>query len=135
MNWKQAFSTAIGRKLLMGATGLFLIVFLVIHCYVNAQIFWNDGGIKFNEAAEFMGNNPVIRIAEIGLFVFLLWHIILGLQLWFANMGRRKIIYPDQYCFTFVGRKRELFEIRIIKTIGAIAEDDLVCRNGLTVPV
>jgi len=93
MNWKTAFSTAIGKKLIMGATGLFLVTFLIVHCYVNAQIFWNDGGHKFNEAAEFMGNNPVIRIVEVGLMAFLLWHIILGLQLWFKNMGRRKTKY------------------------------------------
>ncbi len=93
MNWKAAFSTAIGKKLLMGATGLFLIVFLVVHCYINAQVFYNDGGAHFNTLAHFMGTNPIIRFIEIGLMVFLLWHAILGLQLWFKNMGRRKVRY------------------------------------------
>lgn len=93
MNWKAAFSTNLGRKLLMGATGLFLITFLIIHCYINAQVFFNDGGARFNELAHFMGNNPVVRFIEIGLMVFLLWHTILGLQLWFKNMGRRKQRY------------------------------------------
>lgn len=93
MNWKAAFSTNIGRKLLMGATGLFLVTFLVVHCYVNAQIFYNDGGANFNVYAHFLGTNPIVRILEIGLMVFLLWHIILGLQLWFKNMARRKTRY------------------------------------------
>ena len=93
MNWKAAFSTNIGRKLLMGATGLFLIVFLVVHCYINAQVFYNDGGAHFNVLAHFMGSNPVVRTIEVGLFIFLIWHIILGLQLWFRNMGRRKQRY------------------------------------------
>lgn len=93
MNWKTAFSTAIGKKLLMGATGLFLIIFLVVHCYINAQIFYNDGGANFNELAHFMGTNPVIRTVEIGLFVFLVWHIVLGLRLWIRNMSRRKERY------------------------------------------
>lgn len=93
MNWKTAFSTAIGKKILMGATGLFLITFLIVHCYINAQIFYNDGGENFNVLAHFMGTNPVIRVIEIGLMVFLLWHIILGLQLWIKNMGRRKERY------------------------------------------
>ena len=93
MNWKAAFSTAIGKKLLMGATGLFLVTFLVVHCYINAQVFYNDGGAHFNTLAHFMGTNPVIRVIEIGLMVFLLWHIILGLQLWFRNMARRKVKY------------------------------------------
>ncbi len=81
MNWKAAFSTAIGKKLLMGATGLFLIIFLLVHCYINAQVFYNDGGAHFNVLAHFMGSNPLMRAIEIGLFVFLIWHIILGLQL------------------------------------------------------
>jgi succinate dehydrogenase / fumarate reductase cytochrome b subunit len=93
MNWKAAFSTAIGKKLLMGATGLFLITFLIVHCYINAQVFYNDGGANFNVYAHFMGTNPLIRFIEIGLMVFLLWHIILGLQLWFKNMSRRKTKY------------------------------------------
>src|SRR4051812_32656603 len=93
MNWKAAFSTAIGKKLLMGATGLFLILFLIVHCYINAQVFYNDGGMHFNFLAHFMGTNPVIRTIEIGLFVFLIWHSFLGLQLWFRNMARRKTRY------------------------------------------
>src|SRR4028118_889745 len=93
MNWKTAFSTAIGKKILMGATGLFLITFLIVHCYINAQIFYNDGGENFNVLAHFMGTNPVIRVIEIGLMVFLLWHIILGLQLWIKNMAKRKERY------------------------------------------
>ena len=90
MNWKLAFSTAIGRKIIMGATGLFLITFLIVHCYINAQVFYNDGGASFNTLAHFMGTNPVIRVIEIGLMVFLIWHIVLGLQLWFRNMSLRK---------------------------------------------
>jgi succinate dehydrogenase / fumarate reductase cytochrome b subunit len=93
MNWKAAFSTAIGKKLLMGATGLFLVLFLVVHCYINAQVFYNDGGANFNTLAHFMGTNPVIRFIEIGLIVFLVWHAVLGLQLWFKNMSRRKVNY------------------------------------------
>ncbi len=44
----------------------------------------------FNIYAHFMGTNPIIRTIEIGLIAFLLWHIILGLQLWIKNMARRK---------------------------------------------
>lgn len=93
MNWKAAFSTAIGRKLLMGATGLFLVMFLLVHCYVNAQVFYNDGGANFNVYAHFLGTNPLIRIVEIGLIAFLVWHMVLGLQLWFKNMSRRPVKY------------------------------------------
>lgn len=96
MSWKNYFSTSIGKKLQMGLTGLFLIMFLIVHCYINAQIFWNDGGEKFMEAAHFMGTNPVIRTIEIGLFAFLLLHIIQGLALWAKNRSRRSSRYAVQ---------------------------------------
>ena len=77
----------------MAATGLSLIAFLLVHCSINACIFFNDGGETFNKAAEFMGTNIVIRTAEIGLFVGLLLHIGDGLKLWFDNNKKRPIKY------------------------------------------
>lgn len=77
----------------MSLTGIFLIVFLVVHCYVNAQIFYNDGGARFLAAAHFMGTNFVIRTVEIGLFAFLLLHIIQGLMLASKNNSRRSQKY------------------------------------------
>lgn len=89
MSWKHYFSTSIGKKLQMSLTGIFLITFLIVHCYINAQIFYNDGGVRFSEAAHFMGTNFVIRTVEIGLMAFLLLHIIQGLNLWAKNRARR----------------------------------------------
>jgi succinate dehydrogenase / fumarate reductase, cytochrome b subunit len=93
MNWKQYFTTSIGKKLQMSLTGIFLIVFLVVHCYINAQIFYNDGGTRFNEAAHFMGTNFVIRTVELGLFAFLILHVVQGLLLWAKNRSRRSVGY------------------------------------------
>ncbi|MBC7552904.1 MAG: succinate dehydrogenase cytochrome b subunit [Taibaiella sp.] len=89
MNWKHYFNTSIGKKLQMSLTGLFLILFLIVHCYVNAQIFYNDGGVRFNEAAHFMGTNFLIRAIEFGLFGFLILHIVQGLMLWSSNRAKR----------------------------------------------
>lgn len=77
----------------MSLTGLFLITFLIVHCYINAQIFYNDGGEKFLEAAHFMGTNFIIRTVEIGLFAFLILHIVQGLALTFKNRSKRKQRY------------------------------------------
>jgi succinate dehydrogenase / fumarate reductase, cytochrome b subunit len=93
MNWKQSFSTSIGKKIQMSLTGLFLILFLIVHCYINAQIFYNDKGVRFDEAAHFMGTNFVIRTVEIGLFGFLILHVIQGLLLWAKNKSRRTVGY------------------------------------------
>jgi len=93
MNWKENFSTSIGKKILVGATGLFLVVFLVVHCYVNAMVFWPDNGKHFTDAAAFMGGNAAIRIIEIGLFAAFAIHIIWGLMLWSQNAKRRTVGY------------------------------------------
>lgn len=87
------FNSSIGRKFAMALTGIFLITFLLVHCGVNATIFFNDGGETFNAAAEFMGTNWLIRTMEIGLFLGLLWHIFQGLWLWQNNGMRRKQKY------------------------------------------
>lgn len=94
MSWlSNTLSSSLGKKLLMGITGLFLISFLVVHCGVNACIFVNDGGETFNEAAEFMGTNFFIRTAEIVLFLGLLLHIVDGLLLWSQNNKKRSVGY------------------------------------------
>jgi len=93
MTWKSFFVSSIGKKLTMGLTGLFLITFLVVHCLINSMIFFNDEGETFNHWGHFMGSNLIIRTAEIGLFVFLIIHIVQGLMLWKQNSSARPIKY------------------------------------------
>jgi succinate dehydrogenase / fumarate reductase cytochrome b subunit len=97
MSWiNKMFSSSIGQKLIMGLTGLFLISFLIVHCAVNALIFANDGGHLFNEGAEFMGTNPLIRTMEYVLFIGLILHIVKGLSLWGQNNKARPVKYAMQ---------------------------------------
>ena len=87
------FTSSIGRKVLMAVTGLSLVAFLLVHCGINACIFFNDDGKTFNAAAEFMAHNWLIRTAEVGLFGGLLIHIIQGLSLTLSNQTKRKEKY------------------------------------------
>lgn len=89
----NAFSSSIGKKLIMGITGLFLISFLVVHCFINALIIVNDGGLTFNMGAHFMGTNWIIRAMEVVLFAGLLAHIVQGFRLVFQNRAAR----PERY--------------------------------------
>lgn len=77
----------------MGLTGLFLITFLIVHCGLNAMIFYNDEGETFNHWAHFMGSNLIIRTMEIGLFALLVLHIVQGLMLWGQNNKARPVKY------------------------------------------
>jgi succinate dehydrogenase / fumarate reductase cytochrome b subunit len=89
----NAFSSSIGKKLIMGITGLFLILFLIVHVFVNSLIFVNDGGQTFNQGAEFMADNWIIRAGEIVLFIGLLAHIYQGLKLAYENQAARPVKY------------------------------------------
>jgi succinate dehydrogenase / fumarate reductase, cytochrome b subunit len=93
MTFKHFFSSSIGKKLIMGLTGLFLITFLIVHVGVNSCIFVNDGGETFNTAAHFMSHNWLLRIMEVGLFAGLILHIIQGLLLWKQNSAARPVKY------------------------------------------
>ena len=93
MKWSEFFTSAVGKKLVMGLTGLFLISFLVVHMGINACIWANDGGQMFNRAAHFMGSTVVIRIMEVGLFLGIFLHIIQGYALSASNQSKRKVGY------------------------------------------
>ncbi len=91
----KAFTSSVGRKFVMGLTGLFLITFLIVHVSINALIFFNDGGKSFNEAAHFMSSNTIVRILEIGLFAGIILHIIQAVMLTAQNKAAR----PQGYTF------------------------------------
>ncbi len=94
MSWLlKTLGSSLGKKLLMAITGLFLCSFLVIHCMLNSFIFFNDGGVKFNEGAEFMAHNPIIRIMEIVLFLGLIGHAVQALFITLHNRKARPVGY------------------------------------------
>ena len=98
MKWSEFFTSSVGKKLVMAFTGIFLILFLIVHVGINACIFADilddgDNGEVFNLAAHFMGAHYVIRIAEIGLFIGIIIHIVQGFALEFKNRARRKTGY------------------------------------------
>jgi succinate dehydrogenase / fumarate reductase cytochrome b subunit len=93
MTWKHFFTSSIGKKIIMALTGLFLVSFLVVHCFINSMIIFRDNGQTFNHWASFMGTNVIIRVMEIGLFAGLILHIVQGLVLWAQNTKARPIKY------------------------------------------
>ncbi len=86
MSWITNFLTSsIGRKLVMSLTGIFLILFLIVHLMGNLQLLVNDGGQKFNEYAHFMTSNPLIKMIAYGNYFFILLHAVIGILLWSKN--------------------------------------------------
>ncbi|MHB1048977.1 MAG: succinate dehydrogenase cytochrome b subunit [Bacteroidota bacterium] len=82
-------NSSVGKKLLMSLTGIFLAIFLIVHLAGNLLVLRPDGGAMFNAYAHFMGGNPLIRTLEIGLFLFILIHIVNGIRIWYQNRKAR----------------------------------------------
>ena len=102
MTWKRVFTSSVGRKIVMSLTGIFLIIFLIVHVSINACIFntlfdKGDKGDTFNRAAYFMGSTFLIRVMEIGLFALFFIHIIQGLMLASYNSTKRGTPYQVKY--------------------------------------
>ena len=81
--------TSIGRKFLMSITGLFLVMFIGVHLAINLLLIVDDSGKLFNEGAEFMATNPLIRIMEpilgLGFVIHIVWSFFLEYQNWKAR--------------------------------------------------
>lgn len=90
MGWFSKFLTSsIGKKVVMSLTGLFLIIFLVVHLAGNLQLLIDDQGRQFNLYAKFMTTNPLIKTISYLLYAFILIHAIQGWLLWKQNRSAR----------------------------------------------
>lgn len=95
MNWfSNFFSSTIGRKVIMALTGLFLILFLVVHLIGNLQLLKSDNGQSFNVYAQFMTSNPLITIVAYANYSIILIHVIWSILLTIQN---RKARGPEGY--------------------------------------
>lgn len=108
-------NSSLGKKLVMGITGVFLLKFLLVHCAINCLVFLNDGGEAFNEAAEFMATNPLIRAMEIVLFLGLIAHAVQALKLTRANSQAREVQYAS-----YAGSKNSKWYSRSMGLLGTL---------------
>jgi succinate dehydrogenase / fumarate reductase cytochrome b subunit len=87
-------TASIGRKLLMSVSGLFLILFLFVHLFLNSflildGVFGFERGQMFNAGVHFMGTNPLIKIIEPLLAIGFLVHVVYSIILTIQNMKAR----------------------------------------------
>jgi succinate dehydrogenase / fumarate reductase cytochrome b subunit len=94
MKWLlNFFTSSIGQKVIMSLTGLFLVLFLIVHLIGNLQLLYDDGGMAFNGYAYFMTHNPVIKLTSYGLYFFILLHAVQGILIWLKNKKSRAVGY------------------------------------------
>lgn len=85
--------SSIGKKVVMALSGLFLVVFLLVHLVVNLTLL--VGPEAFNAAAHFMGSNPIIQLMQPVLALGFLVHIILGIVFDLQNRSKTPIQYAE----------------------------------------
>jgi len=93
MKWLMTtLGSSIGKKLMMAATGLSFIGFLVVHLAGNLTLY--GGADAFNSYAEHLhALGPLLGIAEFGLLGLFLIHVLSGLIIFWQNYNAR----PSRY--------------------------------------
>lgn len=90
--FRKALGTSIGRKVVLAATGVALLGFVVAHMAGNLQVF--AGPEKLNAYAKSLQDlGPLLWIARIGLLGVFLIHVRVAWQLTQENRAARPVAY------------------------------------------
>jgi len=88
------FSSSVGTKLLIGITGVALVLYLLIHIAGNMVVFL--GPAAYNRYAFVLEGNPLLPIIEIGLLLVFLIHIFKTVRMYLGNRGLRPVGYAQK---------------------------------------
>jgi len=104
----STFYSSLTKKYVMSLAGLFLMTFLFVHLAINLLLLIDDSRGLFNEAAHFMGTNPLIQTFQWVLFggfaIHMIFGVILQIQNWIARPKRykKKAVSEDNYFSKFM---------------------------------
>jgi len=100
----RLFSSSVGTKIIIGLSGLFLVLYLLIHVGGNLLIFF--GPQVFNKYAYNMEvRNPTLPILEIVILVGFLLHIYKTVTMYLANRAARPVGYAKKERAGYTSRK------------------------------
>ncbi|NQU88659.1 MAG: succinate dehydrogenase cytochrome b subunit [Mariniphaga sp.] len=85
-------TASIGKKFIMSISGLFLMMFILVHLAINILLIFDDSGELFNQGAHYMATNPIIKIMEpllgLGFMIHIIWSFVISYQNWRARPVR-----------------------------------------------
>ncbi|MDR1582190.1 MAG: succinate dehydrogenase cytochrome b subunit [Prevotellaceae bacterium] len=85
------FCSSIGKKLIMSLSGLFLVVFLLLHVSVNLTALFSQDA--YNDACKFMDTNIFIQVMVPVLALGFAIHILYSLIITLKNQKARPVKY------------------------------------------
>ncbi|MFC1563811.1 succinate dehydrogenase cytochrome b subunit [candidate division KSB1 bacterium] len=85
--------SSVGKKVMMGLTGLALVSFVVVHLLGNLMLFSSDSA-HYNKYSHFLLSLGELIIAvELVLVAFFIIHMISGVTVWLTNRKVRPVSY------------------------------------------
>lgn len=103
MSRPRFLSSSVGSKLLIGLTGLFLVIYLIVHITGNLMVF--GGRDFFNRYAGALASNPLIPLIEIVLLAGFLTHIYKTITMFAGNQAARPVKYLQKKSAGHTSRK------------------------------
>lgn len=92
---KQLFSSTLGRKYLMGASGLGLVAFIIGHLAGNLTLFTGTSEATNAYSAKLHSLGYGLLAIEIGLLVTVVIHVIAAIQVSMTSRNARPIAYAE----------------------------------------
>ena len=91
---RSSLASLITTKLIIGATGILLFLYLILHIAGNLMVFL--GPETFNEYSHALISNPLVVPVEIGLVVVFLIHLFKAITMTFQNQSARPAKYAKK---------------------------------------
>jgi succinate dehydrogenase / fumarate reductase cytochrome b subunit len=91
---RSVLASLITTKLIIGATGVLLFLYLIVHIIGNLMVFL--GRETYNGYAHFLTSNPLIIPIEIGLLLIFLIHLVKAIRMTFQNQSARPVAYAKK---------------------------------------
>jgi len=100
----RLWSSSVGTKIVIGLSGLFLVLYLIIHVGGNLLVFF--GPQVFNNYAYNMEvRNPTLPILEILILIGFLLHIFKTVTMYLGNRAARPVAYVKKERAGYTSRK------------------------------
>jgi succinate dehydrogenase / fumarate reductase, cytochrome b subunit len=90
----RTLGSSVGSKILIGSTGVLLLLYLAVHIAGNLLVFL--GPSIFNSYSHALLSNPLIPVIEIALLALVLVHIFMTVRMYLVNLQARPVSYVQK---------------------------------------